>query len=514
MRDVKLARSAGLLLHPTSLPGPFGVGDLGPAARRWVDFVADAGCGWWQVLPLGPTGYRDSPYQSFSSFAGNPLLISPEGLVADGLVPASELSGAPAFGDGPVDFGHVYAWKLPLLDRAADLLVAQSSPRPSSALAADFVAFRAREAAWLEPFTLFMALKEAHGGGSWVDWPADERDARPQAIAAARERHARAIDRQAFRQWAFARQWAALREHARSRDVSILGDVPIFVAHDSADVWARRSLFQLDPAGRPSVVAGVPPDYFSKTGQLWGNPLYRWEAHAAEGYAWWIARMKATLRLVDVVRLDHFRGFAGYWEVPADATTAEGGRWVPGPGATFLDALARGLGGLPLVAEDLGEITPDVFALRDRFELPGMRVLQFAFTDAANPFLPHHYVPNCVAYTGTHDNRTVAGWHAIAPAAERAFLERYRGPSSGDVAWDFVRMAWASVAVLAVTTPQDLLGLGDEGRINFPGKEEGNWTWRLPADFHAMHAPRLAPRLRALGEPYGRTPAPRRPEAT
>ena len=506
MPGVKLSRSAGLLLHPTSLPGPFGIGDLGPAARRWVDFVADAGCAWWQVLPLGPTGYRDSPYQSFSSFAGNPLLVSPEALAADGLVDAAEIAAAPAFGDGPVDFGAAIAWKLPLLDRAADRMLAASMHGPTTALAADFLAYRAREGAWLENFALFMALKEAHGGGSWIDWPAPLRDALPGAMIDARARHAAAIGRQVFRQWAFARQWTALRAHARTRGVSILGDAPIFVAHDSADVWAHRRLFQLDGAGQPAVVAGVPPDYFAKTGQLWGNPLYRWEAHAADGYAWWIARMKATLKLVDLVRLDHFRGFAACWEVPAGAATAETGRWVPGPGAVFLDALARGLGGLPLVAEDLGDITPDVLALRDRFQLPGMRILQFGFTAPDNPFLPHRYVPHCVAYTGTHDNETVTAWHANAPAGERAFLERYRGPSSGSVAWDLIRMAFASVAELTVTTPQDLLEQGAEGRINFPGTEVGNWTWRLPAEFFATGAGSapLAARLRDVALVYGR----------
>jgi 4-alpha-glucanotransferase len=494
-------RSSGLLLHPTSLPGPHGIGDLGPVARQWIDFVAEAGCGWWQVLPLGPTGYRDSPYQPFSSFAGNPLLVSPEGLVTDGLLAPADLADAPKFDDGPVDFGAVIAWKLPLLDKAAARMAA------GHMLAAEFAAFRQREAGWLEDFALFMALKEVHGGGPWIDWPEPLRDAEPAALATARATRATTTHRHAFRQWAFARQWAALRGHARARGVSILGDAPIFVAHDSADVWAHRGLFQLDATGQPSVVAGVPPDYFSKTGQLWGNPLYRWEAHAAEGYAWWIARMKATLRLVDLVRLDHFRGFAAAWEVPASAKTAETGRWAKGPGEEFLGALERGLSGLPLVAEDLGEITPDVVALRERFSLPGMRILQFGFTGPDNPFLPHHYRANTVVYTGTHDNDTVAGWFATAPAAEKKFLERYRGASTGSVPWDLIRMSWASVATLAVTTPQDLLELGAPGRFNFPGKEEGNWTWRLPAKFFAKSAPKLAPRLRELGTMFGRTKA-------
>jgi 4-alpha-glucanotransferase len=501
---VNLARAAGLLLHPTSLPGPFGIGDLGPAARAWVDFVAQSGAAWWQVLPLGPTGYRDSPYQSFSSFAGNPLLVSPELLVADGLLAAEDLADVPGTfaTEGPVDYGAAIAWKLPLLDKAAARMAA------GHMLAAEFAAFRQREAGWLEDFALFMALKDAHGGGPWTDWPEPLRDADPHALATARATATTATHRHAFRQWAFARQWSALRGHARSRGVSFLGDAPIFVAHDSSDVWAHRGLFQLDGAGKPTVVAGVPPDYFAKTGQLWGNPLYRWEAHAAEGYAWWIARMKATLRLVDRVRLDHFRGFAAAWEVPAMAKTAESGRWARGPGEEFLGALDRGLGGLPLVAEDLGEITPDVVALRDKFALPGMRILQFGFTGPDNLFLPHHYVANTVVYTGTHDNDTVAGWHAGAPAAERAFLERYRGPSTGSVSWDLVRMSWASVAAIAVTTPQDLLELGPSGRMNFPGREQGNWTWRLPGDFFSEHAPVLAPRLRELGALFSRTVKP------
>ena len=498
---MNLARAAGLLLHPTSLPGPFGIGDLGPTARAWIDFVAASGCAWWQVLPLGPTGYRDSPYQSFSSFAGNPLLVSPELLVADGLLAPEDLATVPAsFAEaGPVDFGAVIAWKLPLLDKAAARMAA------GHMLAAEFAAFRKQEAAWLEEFALFMALKEAHDGSPWTEWPAPLRDAEAPALATARATRTTATHRHAFRQWAFARQWAALRGHAHARGVSLLGDAPIFVAHDSADVWAHRDLYQLDATGRPSVVAGVPPDYFAKTGQLWGNPLYRWEAHAAEGFSWWIARMKATLRLVDRLRLDHFRGFAAAWEVPASAKTAETGRWVRGPGEAFLAALERGLGGLPLVAEDLGEITPDVVALPERFRLPGMRILQFAFTGPENPFLPHHHVANTVVYTGTHDNDTVAGWYADAPAAERTFLERYRGPSSGSLSWDLVRLAWASVAALAITTPQDLLELGPSGRMNFPGKAEGNWTWRLPSDFFAANAPGIAPRLRELGVLFGRT---------
>ncbi len=496
---MKFNRASGVLLHPTSLPGPYGIGDLGPAALAFVDFLADSGCSLWQVLPLGPTGYGDSPYQCFSAFAGNPYLISPEGLLAEGLLHGADLQPLPPFPLERVDYGAVIPWKLALLERAWERFSAQEA----HPLRADFAAFCQAQAVWLDDFALFMALKEAHGGAPWTDWPADLRQREPAALAEARSTLAEQVERQRFFQFLFFRQWGALRAHARGRGVQIIGDIPIFVAHDSADVWARPDLFYLDEAGRPTVVAGVPPDYFSPTGQLWGNPLYRWERHKKDGYAWWIARFRALLELVDIVRLDHFRGFAAYWEVPGDAPTAEHGRWTPGPGADFFAALREALGDLPIIAEDLGEITPDVIALRDQFGLPGMKILQFAFSGPDNPFLPHNFTPNCVAYTGTHDNDTALGWYWSAPEQEKDYARRYLSVSGQDFAWDLIRMAWRSVAVFALAPMQDLLSLGSEARMNFPGRAAGNWAWRMPPD--ALR-PELRDRLRELNYLYYRYP--------
>ncbi|NOY99238.1 MAG: 4-alpha-glucanotransferase, partial [Chloroflexi bacterium] len=359
-------RRSGVLLHPTSLPGPYGIGDLGPQACRFVDFLSGAGCKLWQMLPLGPTGYGDSPYQSFSAFAGNPYLISPDLLLQDGLLHSDDLIEQTDFPAHRVDFGRVISWKLNLLERA--FLRFKSDPQPALQEALDI--FCAENASWLDDYALFMAIKEAHGGGSWEHWPVSLRRREETALAEARRTLADAVERFAFYQFIFYRQWRALRDYAHQRGVRIIGDIPIFVAYDSADVWAHPDLFYLDETGRPTVVAGVPPDYFSPTGQLWGNPLYRWDVHAQTGYAWWLARFRAVLSMVDIVRLDHFRGFAGYWEIPADAPTAEEGRWVPGPGADFFNAVRDELGRLPIIAEDLCEITPDVVALRDQFDLP------------------------------------------------------------------------------------------------------------------------------------------------
>lgn len=475
---MKLERAAGILLHPTSLPGGFGIGDLGPAARSWIDDLAESGCSLWQVLPLGPTGYGDSPYQCFSSFAGNPYLLSPELLVEDGLLEPGDLAGAPALPDDEVDYGAVIRWKLSLLDRAFHRFAGRRRRRRSRAVAA----FREEHGAWLDDFALFMAIKEVHESRSWVEWPPPLRDRHPGALRQARETLVRRVQRHLFFQFLFFRQWAALRDHAAAQRIRIVGDLPIFVAHDSADVWADRELFLLGDDGRPTVVAGVPPDYFSATGQLWGNPLYRWEAHRAGGYDWWLRRLGAVLDMVDVVRLDHFRGFAGYWEVPGDAPTAERGRWVDAPGEHFLTTVRDTLGSLPIIAEDLGEITPDVIALRDTFELPGMKILQFAFSDdESNEFLPHHYPDQCVVYTGTHDNDTTIGWYQTAPAEERAFARRYLGVEGRDIAWDLIEAAWKSRAAYAVAPLQDVLRLGPEARMNYPGRPAGNWRWRAPA---------------------------------
>jgi 4-alpha-glucanotransferase len=460
------------------LPGPFGIGDLGPAARGWVDALAYAHQKWWQILPLGPTGYGDSPYQSFSAFAGNPYLISPEYLVRDGLIDQSDLAGA-AFPADRVDYGPVIEFKVRVLERAWTNFQSGRAPwlRPH------FVQFQAENAGWLSDFALFVALKDTQEGKAWGDWPADVRNREPAALARAREELAAAVERHEFRQLLFFRQWRELKQYANEHGLRIVGDVPIFVSSDSADVWANPHLFWLDDKRRPTVVAGVPPDYFSPTGQLWGNPLYDWTALQRTGYAWWVSRVRETLKQVDVIRLDHFRGFEAYWEVPAGRITAEHGRWVKGPGADLFETLRRQLGGLPLLAEDLGLITPEVEALRDQFEMPGMRILQFGFSAAADhPYLPHNFVRNTVAYTGTHDNDTTRGWFSTLADHERERVRRYLGRDGADIAWDLIRLAWSSVADYAIAPLQDVFDLDGEARMNMPGRPAGNWTWRFTFD--------------------------------
>jgi len=492
-------RRCGLLLHPTSLPGPYGIGDFGPAAYSWLEWMASTGSTLWQVLPLGPTGYGDSPYQSFSSFAGNSLLISPELLIQDGLLNHEEVQ-IESWPASAVNFGRVIPYKLRILGLAADRLLIGAAPD----LAAPLEQFRHENRAWLEDYARFMAIKASLGGGSWVGWP-EELIRREAAALARAERDLRTeIDRHQALQFLFRRQWDQLRGRAHELGIAIVGDIPIFVAHDSADVWASQQLFALHPNGQPALVAGVPPDYFAPTGQLWGNPLYAWEAHAAEQYAWWIERFRAALGLVDIVRLDHFRGFDAYWEIPGEAATAETGRWVPGPGKAFLETVRAHLGGLPVIAEDLGFITPGVIELRDEFGLPGMKILQFAFgSGPSDPFLPHNYPVRCVVYTGTHDNDTVLGWYLTATESERDYCRRYLASEGSEIAFDMARAAWASVAHWAIAPLQDILGLGPEARMNFPGRPDGNWTWRLEA--HQITSA-LADRLRELAHVYGRVP--------
>ncbi len=475
-------RSSGILLHPTSLPGPYGIGDLGPQSYRFVDWLSSTGCKLWQLLPLGPTGYGDSPYQCFSAFAGNPYLISPDELITDGLVTREDLDDKPDFPASRVDFGLLIPWKLGLLQKAFSRF--QSSPEH---LREAFDYFRADNAAWLDDFAIFMALKEAYGGGAWNGWPEPLRSRKKTALRKAKNEYAESELRYAFYQFLFFRQWNKVRGYANERGIQIIGDIPIFVAYDSADVWSHTKLFFLDKNSNPTVVAGVPPDGFSSTGQLWGNPLYNWEEHKQDGYAWWLSRVRASLQTVDIIRFDHFRGFAGYYEIPADHTTAEYGRWVPGPGKDLFRAVDKYLGdglitpgtGLPIVAEDLGLITPDVVELLDTFELPGMKVLQFGFSGPDNAFLPHNYVPNCIAYTGTHDNDTALGWLATAPEQEHEFALRYLGVDGHDFAWDLIRGIWKSVAVFSITPMQDVLRLGGEARMNFPSTLGGNWSWRM-----------------------------------
>ena len=491
-------RASGILLHPTSLPGRFGIGDLGPEACRWLDFLADAGQRLWQVLPLGPTGFGDSPYQCFSAFAGNPHLVSPERLLEDGLLEPAALEAAPDFPADRVDYGAVIEWKRVMLARAHARFAAGATPRLREA----YGEFRGTHAAWLEDFALFMALKDLHGGAVWTAWEEGFARREPRALATAGERLAAVVDLHRFRQFLFFRQWSALRGRARERGVRIVGDLPIFVAHDSADVWAHPELFRLDERGEPTVVAGVPPDYFTRTGQLWGNPLYRWDEMRRDGYAWWVARLRGALELADLVRLDHFRGFESCWEVRAGEPTAEHGRWAPGPAEHFFETVRAAVGELPLIAEDLGMITPPVVALRDWLELPGMRVLQFAFDgDGRHPFLPHNHVRNCVVYTGTHDNDTSAGWYATAPERERDFARRYLGVDGDGIAWGLIRAAYASVADTVVVPLQDVLSLGPEARMNLPGRPDGNWTWRVDG---AQLTGAVRDRLRDLTGTFGR----------
>jgi 4-alpha-glucanotransferase len=474
---MKFERTSGVLLHPSSLPGPYGIGDLGPSVFRWLDWLVGSGCKLWQVLPLGPTGYGDSPYQCFSAFAGNPYLISPELLLEEELLTEADLADMPAWDPRRVDYGQFYQWKPGLLAKAYSRFLANPEPVQS-----EFEAFLSANTAWLDDYALFMALKEVHGGGAWSDWPEPLRRRDPASLEEARKNLAERIALFSFGQFLFFRQWNAVKQYANEHGLRIVGDIPLFVAYDSADAWSHPDLFYLDEGGKPTVVAGVPPDYFSPTGQLWGNPLYRWDVHKAGGYAWWLDRIRSVLGLVDVIRVDHFRGFAGYWEIPAGNPTAEHGRWAPGPGTDFFDVVQSSLGELPIIAEDLGVITPDVVALRDRFGLPGMKVLQFAFSGPDNLFLPHLYPQNCVVYTGTHDNNTTLGWYETAPEAERDFARLYLRVDGHDFAWDLIRAAWGSTAVFSIAPMQDLLNLGGEARMNFPSRLGGNWEWRMTAD--------------------------------
>ncbi len=490
-------RKSGILLHPTSLPGPDGIGDLGPECFRWIDFLVGSGCKLWQILPLGPTGYGDSPYQCFSAFAGNPYLVSAVPLLEQELLKHEDLQDRPVFPTDSVDFGPVIEWKIKLLDRAFERFKRTKSTKVISA----YQQFCDENSGWLSDFATFMAIKETQGGGSWDNWPDELRNRNVHAIENFTSSEQISISKHKFRQFLFFEQWDRVHAYAREKGIAIIGDIPIFVAYDSADAWANPDLFYLGKDSRPTVVAGVPPDYFSPTGQLWGNPLYRWESHAETGYTWWKSRFRATLKQVDIIRLDHFRGFAGYWEVPAGMPTAEVGRWVKGPGAQFLSSIEKEFHGLPIIAEDLGLVTPDVTNLLEDFALPGMRVLQFAFSDPANPFLPHHYPVNCVAYTGTHDNDTSRGWYENASEVEKDFCRRYLARSGDDIAWDLIRGVWASTAGYAISTLQDCLSLDTIARMNFPGKPAGNWGWRYRSSVLTAD---LSERIRDLNFLYSR----------
>jgi 4-alpha-glucanotransferase len=470
-------RRAGVVLHVTSLPGPHGCGDLGPSAHQFVDWLSSAGQRLWQTLPVNPAGPGDSPYQSPSAFAGNPLLVALAPLVAKGWLREPV---APPFDARRVDFAQVTPWRLAQLRTAAAGFFAAASAHDRAA----FATWRQAQDSWLADWTLFAALKDAHHGQPWWLWHATLAQRQPAALQAARGQHRAAIDAHAFIQWCFDEQITALKQHADARGVSLMGDLPIFVAHDSADCWARPDLYLLDDQHQPTAVAGVPPDGFTPEGQRWGNPLYRWDRMADEGFAWWIHRVRRALTHAHVFRIDHFRGFAGYWEVPASCPTAREGRWAPGPGKPLFAAIEQALGPLPIVAEDLGTITPDVVDLREHFGFPGMRILQEAFSgDASHPFLPHHYIRNGLAYTSTHDSDTAAGWWHTAAATHRAFAAEYLqiAPSSSgqEVAQALLRTAQRSVANLALAPLQDVLGLDGGHRMNLPGSAVGNWGWRF-----------------------------------
>lgn len=484
-------------MHVSSLPAPYGIGDLGPEAYRWLDFLKSARVGWWQVLPVGPTGYGDSPYQSYSSFAGNPNLVSPWLMVEEGLIDKDHLEQVPAFPAGRVDYTKVIEWKRGLFQ------VAFMRLKDLSQLHGEFERFRSEQEPWLEDFSLFMTIKALEDERPWTAWPPSLRDRGPEAILEVQRHQSATIGYFAFQQFLFFRQWVGLRTRMKELGIGLIGDLPIYVAEDSADVWCARHLFELDQQRKPIRISGVPPDMFSATGQRWGNPLYRWDIHKQQDFAWWLARLRAVLSMVDVLRLDHFRGFANYYAVPASEPTAAHGVWELGPGEGFFNTVNSKLGGLPLIAEDLGgEGEPLVINLRDKFGLPGMKLFQFAFDEDMNhKFLPHNYPENCVAYTGTHDNDTTTGWFANAAENERKFCLEYINSDAKHIAWDMVRNLWASRADMTVAPLQDFLELGSDARMNYPGTPTGNWTWRVTNN---QLTEDLAARLADLNERAGR----------
>lgn len=492
-------RSSGILLHPTSLPGPFGSGDFGSASFQFVDWLSKAGQTLWQMLPLSEVGSGNSPYMSSSAFAGNLLLIDLEELAKQGWLTPEEIQPISGFNPERVDYGVVKPYRIERLRLASERFFATDNKKSRTA----YLEFCRQESSWLDDYALFMTIGGHEQWKEWSAWPQPLASRDPQSLASFEKQNAKEIGFWKFCQWCFSRQWFALKEYANKHGVRIVGDVPIFVAYQSADVWAHQDLFELDDKGRPTVVAGVPPDYFSETGQLWGNPLYRWDAHEQSGYAWWIERMKHALRFFDLVRVDHFRGFANYWAVPATAKTAIEGKWMPGPSDKLFEAFQQAIGHLPIIAEDLGLITPDVIELRDRFGLPGMRILQFAFgEDERNYFLPHHYVANCVAYTGTHDNDTSVGWWNAARDHEKSFAQRYLNFDGNEINWQMISILSASAANTVIYPLQDIIGLNSEHRMNMPGTSEGNWAWRFS---WGQLQPWHTDRLRELSLRHGRS---------
>ncbi|RUR85033.1 4-alpha-glucanotransferase [Chlorogloeopsis fritschii PCC 6912] len=498
-------RASGILLHPTCFPSHYGIGDLGTGAYRFIDFLQESNQQYWQVLPLGPTGYGNSPYMSYSAMAGNPLLISPEKLRDEGLLEEEDFANLPAFPTGKVDYQLAVAAKIPLLKKACANFKSHATPEQQHA----FANFCQTKAYWLDDYALFMALKDAQASPSWHTWEPEIAKRHDKAMEAARLLLAGAIFYHKFTQYEFFRQWSELKQYANERGIYIIGDIPIYVAHDSADVWAHPDIFCLDQqTGEVELMAGVPPDYFSATGQLWGNPVYNWETLQKQDFSWWIQRFEAMLDYVDIIRIDHFRGFESYWAVPKGEETAINGEWVKAPGEQLFETIKQKLGKLPVLAEDLGTITPEVEALRDKFEFPGMKILQFAFgSDSANPYLPFNYQRNAVVYTGTHDNDTTVGWFNQASDWEKQNLLLYLGCFSPDgIHWDLIRLALSAIANLAILPLQDVLGLGTEARMNFPSKAEGNWEWRYEAQALTQES---AWKLKTLTTLYGRAPQPK-----
>lgn len=494
-------RKSGVLLHLTSLPSPFGIGDMGPWAYKFADFLEDSGQGLWQVLPLNPTDleYGNSPYHSASAFACNPLLISPELLVHDGFLHKADLSNPPLFPKEKVDFPAVVEYKRKLLHRAYEQFKVRKVPQ-------EYQQFCLQNAHWLDDYALFTAIKASRNGEPWFQWPPELRDRRPDALGLARMGLSDRGGEERFLQFLFFRQWSGLKAYCNSKGIRLIGDIPIYVVYDSADVWLHPLFFNLDEEKKPLTVAGVPPDYFSETGQLWGNPVYRWEALKENGYAWWVERIRHNLGLFDLVRVDHFRGFLAYWEVPASEKTAVRGKWVQAPGRDFFRRLSEAISPLPVIAEDLGTITEDVWDAMEEFGFPGMKVLLFAFSGdaAANSYAPHNHVPHCVVYTGTHDNNTARGWYEKdGTQEEKASLVRYLGKEIAPqtVHWDLIRLAMMSVADRVVFPMQDILGLGEEARMNKPSKKAGNWQWRLSPESLTPH---LSSRLCEMTRLYGR----------
>lgn len=494
-------RASGVLLHPTSLPSRFGIGDLGLEAYKFIDFLVAADQQLWQVLPVGPTGYGNSPYMSYSAMAGNPLLISPDQLKEEQLLTDADLDHFPELPGHPVDFEQVIAHKMPLYTKAFENFQAHNSPIAQK----EFAGFCETKARWLNDYALFMALKEHFQGVSWSSWDTDIATRTPEAIAHYENLLSDRISFHKYLQFAFFQQWSELKQYANLRGIEIIGDIPIYVAHDSADVWAHPDLFCLDEETRePALMAGVPPDYFSATGQLWGNPVYNWEALQKQNFAWWVQRFESLLDYVDIIRIDHFRGFQAYWAVPMGEETAIDGEWLEAPGAELFTVIAEKLGKLPILAEDLGVITDEVIALRDQFDFPGMKVLHFAFNSGCdNVFLPFNYDRNCVVYTGTHDNDTTIGWFYSLSEEQKGDVWRYAGfISPWGIQWDLIRLAMGSVANQVIIPLQDILGLDGYARMNYPSVPEGNWAWRY---WDGALTTELSDRLKTMTQTFGRS---------